>query len=616
MFIIKILIKTGTTVSATSICANEAQIPIFCTGGIGGVHRDFIDSMDVSADLQELARTPVAVVSSGIKSILDIEKTLEYLETMGVCVVTLEKNGSTEFPCFFTSKSGFHSPYNCKNELDAAKLISTNLKTGLNAGLLIGVPIPKENEADKTLIDNAIQEAIIEMNKLRIKGKKVTPFLLDKINKITKGQSLKSNIALIKNNARVSARIAVELKKIDSTNSAQPKTYSTSSNIVDNQIAVIGGCNLDYTFKLTDEKTINIKGVTQPCEFAPTMGGVARNMSEALFRLGIKNSILITTIGNDMAGQYIAETSKFIGLDTSRIEILDKKSVPTGMYSAIFDTRGELTLALGNMEAHDHITPGLVKKNLDALVNSEFCVIDADIPMETIEYVSSVCEKESIPVWFNPTDLRKCYKIINSLDKVTYMSPNSKELFTLFSLALEKDKTLGREEMKVLSEINAKYKESVNDLDRLSFDDLKLILKYLLKYVPFIVLTRGVDDLILASAVDLVADKENQLPTKSTIKQFKSMPRKPQMLFFPIIKLNEFEKVVNVSGAGDSNSSGMIAGIVKNYKLNTIVYNGLTAAKLTIMSNKTVSPSLNSIYFDLVEQKALENQSQIRKILL
>ena len=203
--------------SATSICANAAQIPIFCTGGIGGVHRDYVDSMDVSADLQELARTPVAVVSSGVKSILDIEKTLEYLETMGVCVVTLEKNGSTEFPAFFTSKSGQHSPFNCKTEKDVAQLIHTNLRTGLNSGLLIGVPIPPKHSADQTLIDNAIQEALVQMKKLGIKGKKVTPYLLEKINRITQGKSLKSNIALIKHNAQTSARIAVELAQLNSS---------------------------------------------------------------------------------------------------------------------------------------------------------------------------------------------------------------------------------------------------------------------------------------------------------------------------------------------------------------------------------------------------------------
>lgn len=120
------------------IAAHAANIPIFCTGGIGGVHRDYNQSMDVSADLQELARTPVAVVSSGVKSILDIQKTLEYLETNGVCVYTYAENGSREFPAFFTPQSGFEAPYNCRNEVEAARVIYNNMKTGLNMGTLIG----------------------------------------------------------------------------------------------------------------------------------------------------------------------------------------------------------------------------------------------------------------------------------------------------------------------------------------------------------------------------------------------------------------------------------------------------------------------------------------------
>ena len=256
----------GTTVSTTMMAAHSAGISIFVTGGIGGVHRDVNDSMDVSADLQELARTPVAVISSGVKSILDIGKSLEYLETMGVCVYTLDSQGSREFPSFFTSKSGFDSPYNLLNEQQAAQVIRTHLDLGLSSGLLISVPIPAEHSADHVLIESAIQEALKEAAKLKIHGKKVTPFLLEKINQITKGQSLKSNIELIKNNARVGARIALELSK----------RHTNSSNQSGNDhITVIGGVNLDNTYKLLDEKTVGLKGVTQPTQFNQSLGGVA-----------------------------------------------------------------------------------------------------------------------------------------------------------------------------------------------------------------------------------------------------------------------------------------------------------------------------------------------------
>ena len=271
----------GTTVSTTMMAAHSAGISIFVTGGIGGVHRDYNDSLDVSADLQELARTPVAVISSGVKSILDIGKTLEYLETMGVCVYTLDSQGTREFPSFFTSKSGFDSPYNLLNEQQAASVIQTHLDLGLNSGLLIGVPIPAEHSADHDLIEKAIQEALKEASQLKIRGKQVTPFLLAKINQITKGQSLRSNIELIKNNARIGAKIAVALSKCQKT----PVNSRSTENVT-----VIGGVNLDNTYKLVDEKTVGLKGVTQPALFNQSLGGVGRNMAEALLRFNIKDS--------------------------------------------------------------------------------------------------------------------------------------------------------------------------------------------------------------------------------------------------------------------------------------------------------------------------------------
>ena len=203
------------------------------------------------------------------------------METIGVAAYTLNKSGSKEFPCFFTSKSGLYAPYNMKSEQEAAQIINTNIKTGLSMGLLIAVPIPDEYSINASFIETAIQEALIEAKKLDIKGKKVTPFLLEKINQLTKGSSLASNIALIKNNAKISAKIALELKKF------QTKTPSSNSSTIninksEKQITVIGGLNLDTYNKLIDEKTLNIKGVTQPAEFYQVLGGVGFNMANAL----------------------------------------------------------------------------------------------------------------------------------------------------------------------------------------------------------------------------------------------------------------------------------------------------------------------------------------------
>ncbi|WP_019907294.1 pseudouridine-5'-phosphate glycosidase [Thermoanaerobacter indiensis] len=204
-------LSAATTVSATMICANLAGIKVFVTGGIGGVHRGAEQTFDISADLQELANTDVAVVCAGAKAILDLPRTLEYLETFGVPVVGFK---TWEFPAFYTRESGLKVDYKVDDEIEAAKIIKTKWDLGLKGGVLIANPIPEEYALDKAYIDKAIEDALYEAEKRNIKGKEITPFLLDKIKDLTQGKSLKANIELVKNNAFVGAKIAIELNKL------------------------------------------------------------------------------------------------------------------------------------------------------------------------------------------------------------------------------------------------------------------------------------------------------------------------------------------------------------------------------------------------------------------
>ncbi|KAM3134609.1 hypothetical protein pb186bvf_013251 [Paramecium bursaria] len=202
----------STTVAATMICAHYAGIKIFVTGGIGGVHRGAEETFDISADLIELSQTPVAVISAGAKSILDIQKTLEYLETFGVPVIGYK---TQKFPNFFTSNSGYDCHDHVENAQQAARLIHAQYDIlNLKNGILFAVPIPEEEAAKGEDIQKAIQQALEEAKQHNISGPQSTPFLLKRIHEITEGRSVKSNTALIKNNARVGAQIAVELFKI------------------------------------------------------------------------------------------------------------------------------------------------------------------------------------------------------------------------------------------------------------------------------------------------------------------------------------------------------------------------------------------------------------------
>ena len=196
----------ATTVAATMICADLAGIRVFATGGVGGVHRDGEVSLDVSADLQELSRTNVAVVCAGVKSILDIGRTLEVLETLGVPVIGY---GTDDFPAFYTRQSGFGVDYRLNTPTEVAALLQTKWALGLGGGVLIANPVPKANEMSDEIVTAAIEQALREARSQEIQGKDVTPYLLGRVKELTGGESLVANIALVKNNARVAAQIAL-----------------------------------------------------------------------------------------------------------------------------------------------------------------------------------------------------------------------------------------------------------------------------------------------------------------------------------------------------------------------------------------------------------------------
>ena len=197
----------ATTVASTMIIAEKAGIKVFATGGIGGVHRGVEDSMDVSADLEELAITDVAVVCSGVKSILDIQKTLEYLETKGVPVVGFKTD---RLPAFYSRESEFGVDVRVDSAREAAEILKSKWNCGLKGGVIIANPIPEKYSIDYEQIDKLINQAIKEMSSQGIKGKHQTPFLLNKVKELTSGRSLESNIQLALNNAALAAQIAVE----------------------------------------------------------------------------------------------------------------------------------------------------------------------------------------------------------------------------------------------------------------------------------------------------------------------------------------------------------------------------------------------------------------------
>uniref|UniRef100_A0A8C1U694 Zgc:136858 n=1 Tax=Cyprinus carpio TaxID=7962 RepID=A0A8C1U694_CYPCA len=390
------------------IAAHRAGIPVFVTGGIGGVHRDGENSLDVSADLTELGRTPVAVVSAGVKSILDIGRTLEFLETQGVCVATY--GDSKSFPAFFSRQSGFTSPYHVSSPQEAADLIASTLSLGLQSGLLLAIPIPEEHAATGQQIEDAIQTAVTEASSKGVTGRDVTPFILQRVSELTKGKSLQANIALIQNNAKVGSQIACALSK-----------HKEKSG---------GNIRGDIKTRKSKDQRIdsNTFGQTNPGSVCQSFGGVGRNIADCLSRLGHK-PLFISAIGKDSHSDAVLNYCKH--MDTSAVARLQDQRTAT--YCAVITESGELSLGLGDMDIHQQIQEQYVSQFEDQLASASLVVLDGNIPLSTIDYVCCIAKKHAVPVWFEPTDADKACKpfLSESWRALSYTSPNLAELCTM-----------------------------------------------------------------------------------------------------------------------------------------------------------------------------------------
>ncbi|XP_038009031.1 pseudouridine-metabolizing bifunctional protein C1861.05-like isoform X5 [Motacilla alba alba] len=419
-FVLSQGLSGGTTVSGTMIVAHKAGIPVFVTGGIGGVHRDGENTLDVSADLTELGRTPVAVVSAGAKSILDIGRTLEYLETQGVCVATFGE--SREFPAFFSRQSGFQAPYHVQDEEEAAKLIDSALGLGLSSGVLIAVPCPQERAAEGQAIEEAIQQALSQARSKGITGKEVTPFLLQKLTELTDGKSLDSNLALIQNNARVGSCIAVALSKLQKARrkGSQPGQKDMTAP----QPVVIGGINIDFIAKAQNPEILG-GGQTNAGRVRQTFGGVGRNLADCLSRLG-QAPLLLSAVGKDEHLESVLHYCHH--MDMSGVLQLEGKSTAT--YCAVVTSAGELSVGLGDMDIHHQITEQYVSQFKENLCQAPLVCIDGNVPLSTIQYVCQLAREHQLAVCYEPTDENKASKpfLSDSWKALTYISPNLQEL--------------------------------------------------------------------------------------------------------------------------------------------------------------------------------------------
>ncbi|XP_055566724.1 uncharacterized protein LOC102057389 isoform X2 [Falco cherrug] len=572
-FVLSQGLSGGTTVSGTMIVAHKAGIPVFVTGGIGGVHRGGENTLDVSADLTELGRTPVAVVSAGVKSILDIGRTLEYLETQGVCVAAFGE--SREFPAFFSRQSGFHAPYHVRDEEEAAELIASALGLGLSSGVLIAVPCPQERAASGQVIEEAIQQALGEARSKGITGKELTPFMLQKLNELTDGKSLDSNLALIQNNARVGSCIAVALSKLQK---ARRKGHlPQQKDTAPPQPVVIGGINIDFIAKAQNPVILG-GGQTNAGRVRRTFGGVGRNLADCLSRLG-QTPLFLSAVGKDEHSESVLHYCHH--MDMSAVLQLEGKSTAT--YCAVITSAGELSIGLGDMDIHHQITEQYVSQFKENLCQAPLVCIDGNVPLSTIQYVCQLAREHQLAVCYEPTDENKASKpfLSDSWKALTYISPNLQELRAI-------NRTLG-------NPLPAELPSSLEDVVQTAV----ALACPLLAHLHCVVVTLGAHGILLCGkslggSILLCSGAHEQTAAASLC-----------ATHYPAIHISR-EEIVNVSGAGDSLMAGILAGMLAKHDTDTCVRMGLLAASLSLRSYEPISPAIST---SSVSQEQVKSRS-------
>lgn len=539
----------GTTVSATSFAANLAGIRVFATGGTGGVHRGGEKSMDISSDLMTLGTIPVAVVSAGVKSILDIPRTLEVLESKGVCVACV---GTNEFPAFFTRSSGVHSPGRVDSPEEAAQLLATSFAIRPSAGVLLAVPVPEEFQAAGEAVSEAIEVSLKQAKLAGISGASVTPFMLERVRQLTGDYSLEANIALVMNNAKFAAQTTFNLSKLNKTTVALQKSAETP------QVAVVGGSNMDTVIKMQSSNIKTTKDIYPPASYAGSLevvggGGVGRNVVEAIGRLSVSH-VFLTAVSADSAGQTLMDSCPLI---TWRPAPNLPAGTRTANYIGVLNANGELLFGVADMDIHKKVTASFVESELGELKSLKVICSDGNIEICTLKAIVRAANKSSIPFWYEPTDLHKSTKIVDAVtlgEPVAVISPNLSELKAIYYKVTGKTLPMDPNSRKSLVECAASIRRDLSGLSE----------NWLVKM--------GRDGVIMVN--------------QETACHFTS----------PVV---DQSSIVSVSGAGDSCAGTVLyLHYLKNWSWKKAVLGGLRAVELSLASKSPIPETLNAELFE------------------
>ncbi|KAL7534382.1 hypothetical protein ACHAXR_008542 [Thalassiosira sp. AJA248-18] len=541
----------ATTVAATMRLAHAAGISTFVTGGTGGVHRGGELSLDISTDLIELSRTPVVVISAGVKSILDIKRTMEVLETFAVPAGSWK---SDEFPAFFSPKSGVKSPAMFENGMDVASAYLIGRELGMTSGMLVAVP---NHDPAGEAVEIAIQEALREAKEAGIEGRDVTPFILQTVAKKTGGDSLRSNMSLVKRNAEVGADIANSIMELSLRGStvplSQPQIVSTQ---LKSRVVCVGGAVIDTIAKSISECEM-IVGTSNPGIIHRSDGGVGRNVAEVIGRLGSK-PLFYTAIGNDDGGQgLVMRLEKECGVVTTEKSVHVVETSNTAQYLALLDHNSDLVGGVADMEALTEIPI----PSVDELCGVDFLVIDANAPTETVMEAAKNGVKAECKVCFEPTSVPKA-KLLSSIEFIeclSYVFPNEDELFAMAEALDDGIESEGGKEG--TGECTNKIRAAASKL-----------LSIMKSEKAHIVVTRGSSGVLLASRAN--ADLSfMEFPVADSIPEIKSS-----------------------NGAGDTLCGAFIGALLQGANEEAATTFGMKAALLSLdCAEHAISPDVSSM---------------------
>ncbi|KAF4988068.1 hypothetical protein FGRMN_9988 [Fusarium graminum] len=628
-------IHGGTTISGTMLLARLAGIRIFGTGGLGGVHRGGHDSMDVSADLTELGRTRVAVISSGCKGFLDIPRTLEFLETQGAHVSTFAdgRSGKVNFPAFWARDSGIKSPSVVQTEKEAAAIILAQERLGIESGLLFANPIPEEFGIPAPEMQTYIEQAVSEANEKGFTGSANTPYILGRLKELTGEKAVIANKALVTSNITRATNIAVELSRLLSSGSEPVKTFnsfpvppsaapaeikepsvtadSKADILVAGSVAVDLSC--DYAPRSGD--TSPVLHTSNPSSISQSIGGVGHNVALAAHSVSKHARVrLCSMVGDDVAGKTILNGLRASGLDTTYIRELGHEyhgSNRTAQYVAVNDANKNLVMAMADMGIFtNHSFPEYWKSAVRG-TKPKWLVVDGNWSEKDIRAWLKAGQDQDCKIAFEPVSTAKSMNLfcpqkghpklrVFPESTVDIASPNSYELAAMYSAARENGYLESPEWFDIIDSFGMRgARDRFVRMTSAELTDAGVPVQsvQLLPYIPTIVTKLGPRGVLLTTILRKDdprlrdPDSEEYIVARST-SDHPSVGGLYMRLFSAAEKV---QNIVSVNGVGDTFFGVLISGLAQGGKVENLIDVAQAGSCLTLKSHESVSPDLHRL---------------------